>query len=114
MNQCTHKHLHTLTFQHKRTQDSACPIAVGQVTSSQIEWFLDFLTFLCCYYSEEEVLQDNINDLNTDITIKQKLIDELEHSQQRLTALKHQYDQKLNLLHNKIKETEDERDKVDF
>merc|ERR1719447_2369476 len=61
---------------------------------------------------EEEVLQDNINDLNTDITIKQKLIDELEHSQQRLTALKHQYDQKLNLLHNKIKETEDERDKV--
>lgn len=62
--------------------------------------------------SEEEVLQDNINDLNTDITIKQKLIDELEHSQQRLTALKHQYDQKLNLLHNKIKETECERDKV--
>lgn len=61
---------------------------------------------------DEEALQDNINDLDTDITIKQKLIDELEHSQQRLTALKHQYEQKLGLLHNKIKETEDERDKV--
>ncbi|XP_066929588.1 kinesin-like protein KIF21A isoform X3 [Clytia hemisphaerica] len=61
---------------------------------------------------DEEELQDNINDLNTDITIKQKLIDELEHSQQRLTALKHQYEQKMSLLHNKIKETEDERDKV--
>lgn len=61
---------------------------------------------------EESELNDHINDLNTDITIKQKLIDELEHSQQRLTALKHQYEQKLNLMHNKIKETEDERDKV--
>ena len=62
--------------------------------------------------SDEEELRSNINDLDTDITIKQKLIDELEHSQQRLTALKHQYEQKLNLMHNKIKETEDERDKV--
>lgn len=61
---------------------------------------------------DEEVLQDNINNLNTDITIKQKLIDELEHSQQRLTALKQQYEQKLTLMQNKIKETEVERDKV--
>lgn len=64
------------------------------------------------FFSDEEQLRSNINDLDTDITIKQKLIDELEHSQQRLTALKHQYEQKLNLMHNKIKETEDERDKV--
>lgn len=64
------------------------------------------------FFSDEEELRSNINDLDTDITIKQKLIDELEHSQQRLTALKHQYEQKLNLMHNKIKETEDERDKV--
>ena len=64
------------------------------------------------FFQDEEQLQDNINNLNTDITIKQKLIDELEHSQQRLTALKHQYEQKMGLLHNKIKETEDERDKV--
>ena len=64
------------------------------------------------FFLDEEELRSNINDLDTDITIKQKLIDELEHSQQRLTALKHQYEQKLNLMHNKIKETEDERDKV--
>ena len=64
------------------------------------------------FFSDEEELRSNINDLDTDITIKQKLTDELEHSQQRLTALKHQYEQKLNLMHNKIKETEDERDKV--
>ncbi|XP_065653153.1 kinesin-like protein KIF21A isoform X1 [Hydra vulgaris] len=60
----------------------------------------------------EEAMQNNINDLDTDITIKQKLIDELEHSQQRLTALKQQYEQKMILLQNKIKETESERDKV--
>ena len=59
-------------------------------------------------------MQNNINDLDTDITIKQKLIDELEHSQQRLTALKQQYEQKMALLQNKIKETESERDKVHF
>ena len=70
----------------------------------------DFFFFF--FFSDEEELRSNINDLDTDITIKQKLIDELEHSQQRLTALKHQYEQKLNLMHNKIKETEDERDKV--
>ena len=69
------------------------------------------LKFVNLFFIEqdEEELQDNINNLNTDITIKQKLIDELEHSQQRLTALKHQYEQKMSLLHNKIKETEEER-----
>ena len=67
------------------------------------------IVFCAKIFQDEEELQDNINDLNTDITIKQKLIDELEHSQQRLTALKHQYEQKMSLLHNKIKETEDER-----
>ena len=62
--------------------------------------------------SDEEALREDIADLSTEITIKQKLIDELEHSQHRLTALKQQYEEKLSLLQNKIKETEDERDRV--
>eukprot|EP00795_Rhopilema_esculentum_P012993 gene12993-3761_t len=61
---------------------------------------------------QEEVLREDIADVSTEITIKQKLIEELEHSQQRLSALKHQYEEKLHVLQNKIKETEDERDKV--
>ena len=64
--------------------------------------------------TDEEALREDIVDLSTEITIKQKLIDELEHSQRRLTALKHQYEEKLNLLQHKIKETQEERDKVGY
>lgn len=63
-------------------------------------------------FIDEEALREDIADLSTEITIKQKLIEELEHSQHRLSALKQQYEEKLSVLQNKIKETEDERDKV--
>eukprot|EP00794_Sanderia_malayensis_P016767 gene16767-18461_t len=61
---------------------------------------------------DEEALREDIADLSTEITIKQKLVEELEHSQKRLTVLKHQYEEKMTLLETKIKETEQERDKV--
>ncbi len=64
------------------------------------------------YLSEEEALREDIADLSTEITIKQKLVEELENSQKRLTLIKHQYEEKMSLLQTKIKETEDERDKV--
>ncbi len=64
------------------------------------------------YFSEEEALREDIADLSTEITIKQKLVEELENSQKRLTLIKHQYEEKMSLLQTKIKETEDERDKV--
>ena len=66
--------------------------------------------WLC--FADEEALREDIADLSSEITIKQKLVEELEHSQHRLTALKYQYEEKLSLLQNKIKETEVERDKV--
>ena len=47
-----------------------------------------------------------------EISIKQKLMDELELSQKRLHAMRAQYEEKLGTLSNKIKETELERDKV--
>lgn len=68
---------------------------------------------------DDEITQDNANDLSgdladlsTEISIKEKLIDELEMSQKKLQSLKTQYEEKLSLLHNKIKETETERDQV--
>ena len=61
---------------------------------------------------DEEALREDIADLTTEITIKQKLIEELEHSHHRLSAMKQQYEEKMSLLQNKIKETEEERDKV--
>lgn len=68
---------------------------------------------------DEDVAQDNnlelsgdLAELSTEISIKEKLIDELETSQKKLQSLKTQYEEKLSLLHNKIKETETERDQV--
>lgn len=51
-------------------------------------------------------------DLTCEIEIKQKLIDELENSQRRLLTLKLQYEEKLILLQNKIRDTQLERDRV--
>ncbi|XP_039421223.1 kinesin-like protein KIF21B isoform X3 [Corvus cornix cornix] len=56
--------------------------------------------------------QADLADLTCEIEIKQKLIDELENSQRRLQTLKHQYEEKLILLQNKIRDTQLERDRV--
>ncbi|KAG5835332.1 hypothetical protein ANANG_G00242760 [Anguilla anguilla] len=56
--------------------------------------------------------QADLADLTCEIEIKQKLIDELENSQRRLTMLKLQYEEKLILLQNKIRDTQQERDRV--
>lgn len=57
-------------------------------------------------------LQADLADLTCEIEIKQKLIDELENSQRRLLTLKLQYEEKLILLQNKIRDTQLERDRV--
>uniref|UniRef100_A0A674B1M8 Kinesin family member 21B n=1 Tax=Salmo trutta TaxID=8032 RepID=A0A674B1M8_SALTR len=54
----------------------------------------------------------DLADLTSEIEIKQKLIDELENSQKRLLQLKLQYEEKLILLQNKIRDTQLERDRV--
>ncbi|KAG9332371.1 hypothetical protein JZ751_015014 [Albula glossodonta] len=56
--------------------------------------------------------QADLADLTCEIEIKQKLIEELENSQRRLAMLKQQYEEKLILLQNKIRETQLERDRV--
>uniref|UniRef100_A0A8C1AVN2 Kinesin-like protein KIF21B n=1 Tax=Cyprinus carpio carpio TaxID=630221 RepID=A0A8C1AVN2_CYPCA len=63
--------------------------------------------------SDEKVsLQADLADLTCEIEIKQRLIDELENSQRRLLTLKSQYEEKLILLQNKIRDTQLERDRV--
>ena len=61
---------------------------------------------------ETELLREDLADLSTEISIKQKLIEELENSQKRLNNMKLHYEEKLSLLERKIKETETERDTV--
>uniref|UniRef100_A0A6Q2Y037 Kinesin motor domain-containing protein n=1 Tax=Esox lucius TaxID=8010 RepID=A0A6Q2Y037_ESOLU len=61
---------------------------------------------------EKANFQADLADLTCEIEIKQKLIDELENSQKRLLQLKLQYEEKLILLQNKIRDTQLERDRV--
>uniref|UniRef100_A0A8B9JVK3 Kinesin-like protein KIF21A n=1 Tax=Astyanax mexicanus TaxID=7994 RepID=A0A8B9JVK3_ASTMX len=56
--------------------------------------------------------QADLANITCEIAIKQKLIDELENSQQRLHTLKQQYEQKLMMLQSKIRDTQLERDRV--
>jgi len=62
--------------------------------------------------AENEKLHEDLADLTCEISIKQKLIEELELSQRRLHTMKSQYEEKLFSLQEKIKSTEIERDRV--
>jgi kinesin family member 21 len=57
-------------------------------------------------------LQAEINDIQSDIEIKTKLIEQLELSQQRMSIMKEHYEAKLNVLSAKITNTQKERDQV--
>jgi kinesin family member 21 len=57
-------------------------------------------------------LQAEINDIQSDIEIKTKLIEQLELSQQRMMIMKQHYEEKLNVLSAKITNTQKERDQV--
>ena len=57
-------------------------------------------------------INEELVELTSEISLKQKLIEELETSQKRLQVMKMQYENKLVSLQNKITATEDERDKV--
>lgn len=57
-------------------------------------------------------LNDQLMNLTTDIDMKQKLIDELELSQRRMQTMKQHYEEKLMQLQTRIRNTQEERDKV--
>ncbi|XP_022237698.1 kinesin-like protein KIF21A isoform X2 [Limulus polyphemus] len=59
-----------------------------------------------------EDYNEDLADLTCEISIKQKLIEELENSQRRLQTMRQHYEDKLQQLQNKIKDTELERDRV--
>merc|ERR1719410_1249436 len=57
-------------------------------------------------------LNEEIVELTSEISLKQKLIEELEMSQKRMASMKQQYEKKLMELNNRILHTQEERDKV--
>jgi hypothetical protein len=61
---------------------------------------------------DQTEMKDELITLTNDIDMKQKLIDELELTQRRLQTMRHHYEEKLVQLQVRIKNTQEERDKV--
>lgn len=61
---------------------------------------------------EDETMNEELVELTSEISLKQKLIEELETSQKRLHIMKQQYETKLLALEQRIQATQEERDKV--
>ncbi|CAG5083800.1 Similar to Kif21a: Kinesin-like protein KIF21A (Mus musculus) [Cotesia congregata] len=61
---------------------------------------------------EEMAMGRELEALTSDIDVKQRLIQELEMSQKRLISMKQHYEDKLAQLQARIKDTQEERDKV--
>ncbi|RZC36044.1 kinesin-like protein KIF21B, partial [Asbolus verrucosus] len=61
---------------------------------------------------DDAELKDELITLTNDIDMKQKLIDELELSQRRMQTMRQHYEDKLMQLQMRIKNTQEERDKV--
>lgn len=67
---------------------------------------------LICVLFISDIYDGDLAQLTHDISMKQKLIEALEQSQQRLRMMKKHYEEKLWELEQKIRETENERDKI--
>ncbi|XP_012275949.1 kinesin-like protein KIF21A [Orussus abietinus] len=61
---------------------------------------------------EEAAMGRQLETLTSDIDVKQRLINELELSQRRLRSMKQHYEDKLAQLQARIRDTQEERDKV--
>ncbi|XP_046546034.1 kinesin-like protein KIF21A isoform X3 [Haliotis rubra] len=77
-------------------------------SEDKVELFLDYGRF----WSDSDHIHEDLAELTCEITIKQRLIEELEHSQKKVHAIKQQYEEKVIQLQQRIKETEIERDKI--
>jgi hypothetical protein len=64
-------------------------------------------------FSEQQFeLEKNLNDLSLEIDIKKKLISELETNSKNFEQMRLHYEEKMTILHDRIKQIEDERDKI--
>lgn len=59
-------------------------------------------------------LETSLNDLQSKIEIKKRLINELEVNTKSLELMRVHYEEKMSILHDRIKQIEDERDRVIF
>lgn len=75
-----------------------------------------YLCYIIHYFAEEDeeeaAMGRELEALTSDIDVKQRLIQELELSQRRLQTMKQHYEDKLAQLQARIRDTQEERDKV--
>ncbi|XP_062570357.1 kinesin-like protein KIF21A isoform X3 [Saccostrea cucullata] len=61
---------------------------------------------------DSDNLHEDLAELTCSISIKQRLVEELEQAQKQVQAVRHQYEEKVRQLQSQIRATEEERDKV--
>jgi hypothetical protein len=59
-----------------------------------------------------KLLESSLNDLISKIDIKKRLINELETNSKSVEQMRVHYEEKMSILHDRIKQIEDERDRV--
>lgn len=62
----------------------------------------------------KQQLETSLDELQSKIDIKRRLINELEINTRSLEVMRVHYEEKMSLLHERIKQMEDERDRVIF
>lgn len=80
---------------------------------SRILFLFTKLVFIYCHIGpDSDNLHEDLAELTCSISIKQKLVEELEQAQKQVLAVRHQYEEKVRQLQMRIRATEEERDKV--
>ena len=64
------------------------------------------------FATDSDNLHEDLAELTCSISIKQKLVEELEQAQKQVLAVRHQYEEKVRQLQMRIRATEEERDQV--
>lgn len=64
--------------------------------------------------NNKQQLETSLDELQSKIDIKRRLINELEINTRSLEVMRVHYEEKMSLLHERIKQMEDERDRVIF
>ncbi|XP_071121574.1 kinesin-like protein KIF21A isoform X5 [Mytilus edulis] len=77
-------------------------------SEDKVEMFLDYWL----YWADSDNIHEDLAELTCEISIKQKLVEELEQSQKRLHSVRQQYEDKVVQLVEKIKSIEMERDTI--
>lgn len=105
---CTYLHIVSFIATYVTMKHSRAGISNGSCKIILLLYYVIFTE----EDEEEAAMGRELEALTSDIDVKQRLIQELELSQRRLQTMKQHYEDKLSQLQARIKDTQEERDKV--